>query len=226
MSPPVHSHTDRYHSMLPVSNRSTILLWDAVLGRDLIAQAVVLIAEALTLLLEGLNVLIALSQLLLQATNLACVASLAQTRRCLAAGTCLIAPDLLLEAKGVENHDVCSVEDEREEESETTQVHVALRVELACLNLHALAAGHHAADVSVYRSGASQDELHLRRGLAALRRSQLHLHAIDTVDAVDKQDQDEDEGDLCHIRIPFRHRSAANSPSFHIAAWRSADSLR
>lgn len=37
VSPPVHSHTDRYHSMLPVSNRSTILLWDAVLGRDLIA---------------------------------------------------------------------------------------------------------------------------------------------------------------------------------------------
>lgn len=36
----------------------------------------------------------------------------------------------------------------------------------------------------------------LRRGTAFLERRQLNLYAVNSVNAIDKEDQDEDEGDL------------------------------
>lgn len=45
---------------------------------------------------------------------------------------------LLLKAENIEDHDVGTVEDERQEQGEAAEIHVALRVELAGLNLHTL----------------------------------------------------------------------------------------
>lgn len=56
-------------------------------------------------------------------------------------GVTFVFLDLLLETEGVEDQGVGAVEDEGKEQREATEVHVALRVEFAGLDFHALGAG-------------------------------------------------------------------------------------
>lgn len=102
-----------------------------------------------------------------------------------------------LESQDVEDEGVGAVQDQGKEEGEATEVpdegistlntcgssftgeyeHVALRVELASLDLHPVTAS-----------------LSVRAGIRVL--GQFALDAVDTVDGVDKEDQDENESDL------------------------------
>lgn len=120
-----------------------VLLRDAVGGADLVAKSVVLVGETLALLLQSLELAVLLPQCLLELRNLAELAGLAKTRLALLAlgVTTSKALVLLLETEDFEDHGVGAVEDERQEECEAAKVHVALRVELAGLDLHTLAAG-------------------------------------------------------------------------------------
>lgn len=196
---------------------SPVLLRDVVAGADLVAEAVVLIAEALALLLESLDVTLTLGELFLQLGDLAELTSLAETGLALlalgvAASEALV---LLLEAQDVEDHGVGAVEDEGEEEGEATEVHVALRVELAGLDFHALAAS----DGTLWLLalvmrlwGESRSLL----GCAALLlgHGELDLDPVDAVDAVDEQDENEDEGDLDFVSISRKMRHDFDGHTF------------
>ena len=115
-----------------------VLLRSGILRAHLIAEIVVFAAETLTLFLEGLNVTILLGQLVLQFANLPGSASLGESFRLLTLSlwVTFVALDLLFETESVEDHDICPVEDQGQEEGEATEVHIALRVELACLDFH------------------------------------------------------------------------------------------
>ena len=115
----------------------SVLLGDAVGGaRDLVTKTVVLGGEALSLLLESLNVTVLGSELLLQTADLANAAGLVELSVLGSIGTLQLSV-LKLEAEDIEDHTVGTVEDQREEEGEAAEVHVALRVEFASLDLHA-----------------------------------------------------------------------------------------
>jgi hypothetical protein len=118
-----------------------VLLQDAVVVGDLVTESVVLVGETLALLLEVLDVAVALPDGLLELGDLTEVASGTETRLALLAlgVTASKTLVLLLKAQDFEDHGVGAVEDQGEEEGEAAKVHVALRVELAGLDLHALA---------------------------------------------------------------------------------------
>ena len=133
------------------ASSSSVLLGDTVLGADLVTESVVLVGKTLALLLQGLKLAVLLPQGLLELRDLAKLTSIAETRLALLAlgvtgGETLV---LLLKTQDFEDHGVGAVEDEGKEEGEAAQVHVALRVELAGLDLHAFAAGNGAVMVSV-----------------------------------------------------------------------------
>ena len=109
-------------------------------GGDHITKLVVLASQALALLLEGLNIALLLCQLLLQGANLSNRSSLSEPSRVLAAGLLVTLEqlDTILKAEDLQDHDVGAVEDQGEEEGETAQVHVTLRVEFTGLHLHTI----------------------------------------------------------------------------------------
>ena len=109
-------------------------------ARDLVAHAVVLFLHLLNLLLEVLHVAVLGSELVLELANLAGAAlDILETLALLGgASLALVLLELLLKAEDIEDHNVGTVEDEGEEQGETAEVHVALGVELAGLNLHTL----------------------------------------------------------------------------------------
>lgn len=113
----------------------TILLGTAVL----LSKLVILAVERGGLLLEGLDVLVTELDLALEAGDLTGVTGHGELRGLLGVlvGT-LELLELLLETEDLENHDVGAVEDQGEEESETAEVHVALGVKLASLDLETL----------------------------------------------------------------------------------------
>ena len=94
----------------------------SILCGDSIPQVVVFTAKSLALLLQSLDVTIPLRELIFQFSNLAGVANLCQSLGFLALGfwVAFVTLDRLLQAKGIKDHDVGSVEDQREEECETT----------------------------------------------------------------------------------------------------------
>jgi len=163
----------------PQRDHLPALLLLAIGRGDSVAHALVFLVESISLLLQDLDILVTLLQFLLELADFAELTSLTETGAGLAGSLASELLDLLLEAQSVEDHDICAVEDEREEKSETTEVHVALRVELASLDFHTLSSG----------DGASSSTLVL--GLC-----KLDLHAVDSVHAVDEENEDEDEGDL------------------------------
>lgn len=115
----------------------SVLLGSAVrVARNLVTETVVLGREALGLLLEGLNVTVLSSKLLLQTADLADALGLVELGVLGSVGALQLSV-LKLETEDVKDHAVGTVEDQREEEGEATEVHVALRVELASLDLHA-----------------------------------------------------------------------------------------
>lgn len=107
----------------------------------LLGQVVILLLEALRLLLEGGNIAVLGLKLAAQSSDLTSLTGLSELGALLgvAVGT-LVLLDLLLQTEDVEDHDVGAVEDEGEEQGEAAKVHVALRVELACLDFEALVA--------------------------------------------------------------------------------------
>lgn len=117
-----------------------LLVVVTLLSRDPIAQAVVLAGQALALLLESLDIAVLGLNDFLETADLADGASLGDAGRVLATSLLVTIEETnaVLKTEGLKNHGVGAVENEGEEESESTQVHVALRVELAGLDLHAV----------------------------------------------------------------------------------------
>lgn len=142
-----------------------------ILGSHLVAEVIVALVQLLTLLLQGLQVRLFLGQLLLQLSHLGRLALLV-------ALVALKRPNLVLEMHVVEEDVVHAVQDERQEEGEAAEVHVALGVELAGLDLEAFVA-----------------EYGRSLGGMLSRSDNFQLNAIYAVHAVNKEDQDEDEGD-------------------------------
>ena len=184
------------------ASTSSVLLGDAVLGADLVTESVVLIGKTLALLLHGLKLAVLLPQSLLELRNLAKLTSIAETRLALlalgvAGSEALV---LLFKTQNFENHGVGAVEDERKEEGEAAQIHVALRVELAGLDLHAFAAGDGAVILSVDCYAIFCKSHNLPSGTALLLgHGELDLDPVDAVDAVNEQDEDEDKCDLQYV---------------------------
>jgi hypothetical protein len=115
----------------------SVLLGGGIGGaRDLVTKTVVLGGETLSLLLKSLNVTVLGSKLLLQTADLANAAGLVELGVLGAIGTLHLSV-LKLETEHLKDHGVGAVEDQGEEEGKTAEVHVALRVELASLDLHA-----------------------------------------------------------------------------------------
>lgn len=112
----------------------------ALIGGNIISELVVLASKALALFLESLDVTVFGLELLLQSTKLANGASLGKTSGILSTSLLVTLKELdaVLKAEYFKDHDVGAVQDEGEEESETAKVHVALRVELAGLDLHSV----------------------------------------------------------------------------------------
>lgn len=178
----------------------SVLLGSAVrVASNLVTKTVVLGRETLSLLLESLNVTVLGSKLLLQAADLANALGLVELGVLRSVGALQLSV-LKLETEDVKDHTVGAVEDQREEEGEATEVHVALGVELASLDLHAFDTANGSS------SGCVVSKLYSRQekwdeslpgtvvGLVGL--SKLKLDAVNAVDTVDEQDQDEDKGDL------------------------------
>lgn len=105
----------------------------------LLSELIVLLVKLSALLLESLKVLVLVSNLLLEAGDLAGITGGGKLLALLGVllGT-LVGAELVLQAHDLDNHDVGAVQDEREEEGESAKVHVALGVELACLDLETL----------------------------------------------------------------------------------------
>lgn len=183
------------------SDRLFLLLGDAILLclAILVAKFVVRNRKALGLLLHGLQVAVLLGQLLSKLADLPSIARVGQLLGLLSGRfwVAFVLLDFLLKTEHIQNHGVCSVEDQREEEGETAQVHVALRVELAGLDFHTLMAHHRSSANGISflnrRFGLLWGDL---RALLLLALCELHLHTIDAVHAVNEQNQDEDKSYL------------------------------
>lgn len=137
-----------------------VLSWHCVLvlsGSVLVAELTVLAGQTSGLLLQVVKILLSLGELLLQVADLVGTTSLVDlvAELSLGLGITLVLLDLGLELESLENlkdvrkvhffraiavtyHHVGAVEDQRKEQCEATKVHVALGVELAGLDLHAL----------------------------------------------------------------------------------------
>jgi hypothetical protein len=166
------------------------------------ADLIVIFVQSCKLALRCIQFLVLLAKLSLELTDLICTALSAELLAFLSTsvGIALVHLDLLFQAEDVENHDVGAVENEGEEESEATKVHVTLRVELASLDLHTL--GTHGCSSAGHVSVAFRaDGPDLHRCAVALLRvcRHLNLNAVDTVDAIKEKDQNEDE---CNLAIP------------------------
>lgn len=120
--------------------RVLLVILVALAVRDLVAELMVLAGQTLALLLESLDVAILGRELFLQSANLTNRAGLRETGGVLAAGLLVTLEqlDAVFETENLEDHDIGTVEDQGQEEGEATEVHVALRVELAGLHLHAV----------------------------------------------------------------------------------------
>lgn len=195
-----------------------VLLRRAISSSELITELVVLRAKTLALLLQGCKIIVSLLQLALEAANLAGIASITKSRSCLAllGVLTLVTLDLLLKAQNVKDHGVGAVQDEREKECEAAEVHVALRVELAGLNLHALTTG----DGTIYHVSTGRGEvklsLNLRCGSTLLLSiAKLELDAIDAIYAIHEQNENEDEGDLEKHQLGTKSRRASAVAYLH-----------
>lgn len=170
----------------------------------LITKVPILATKALALLLQRLNIAILFRQQVLQLANLARPARLNEALGVFAfgGGVTFVALDFLFETEHVEDHDVGAVEDQREEEREAAEVHVALGVEFARLHFHAFGAAD-GRGTGVFLAIAIR--LFLKWNVpcctALLFGSrELYLHPVDPIDAVNEQNQYEYEGDLPLIR--------------------------
>lgn len=153
----------------------------ALAARNLVTQVVVFPSKALSLFLQSVDITLLGLKLLLQTSNLTHVTSLCKTSGILAARLLVAFEklDTVFKAEGLKDHGVGAVEDKRQEESESTEVHVALRVELAGLDFRAVGT----------EGGTSHISTLFREG------GHLQLYPVHPVDAVNEQDEDEDKCD-------------------------------
>lgn len=177
----------------------TLLVQVALLSGNLVSQAVVLAGQTLALLLESLNVTVLGLDDLLETADLADGASLSDAGGVLATGL-LIAVEktnAVLETEDLKDHGVGAVENEREEESESTKVHVALRVELTGLDLHAVGTKVGGARLIISCSPRF-NWLHSlpHAGTFLGEGGKLLLDTVDAVHRVNEEDKNEDECDL------------------------------
>ena len=119
-------------SLLRAITRVCLVVFDA--------QVIVLLLQSLCLALHRLQLLVLLSQLSLQLCNLIRSSFL---RQLVCIFVCslriaLILEQLVLKTECIEYEHIRTVQDDREEQSTATKVHVALRVETACLNFGSL----------------------------------------------------------------------------------------
>jgi hypothetical protein len=123
---------------------------------------VVLSLKTLGLLLESVNILVLELELLLETGDFASVTGSGKLGALLGVlvGT-LVLLELLLKTEDLEDHGVGTVEDQGEEQGETAEVHVALRVELASLDFETLVAHDGAVEEQLvywlFGSGGSQE---------------------------------------------------------------------
>lgn len=201
------------HLQLMVEVDLPILLGSALrVSADLVTKAVVLVGKTLALLLKSLNVTVLLLELLPELANLAKVTGVGKLGGVLAVGRLLALEDLVLflETKDIQDHGVGAVENQRQEEGEAAEVHVALGVELASLDLHALGTSNDSgtADTSVlllYSCLIGQMSLP-SSVLVLAGLGQLNLDAVHAVDTVNEQDQYKDECDL-HESVSIRENA-------------------
>ena len=170
--------------------RSPIFLRGAVriLGAKLVTELAILPAQALTLLLEVLQIAVLLSQLILQFGNLTGTTGLVELVGLLAfgLGIAFVIFDLLFKPECVQDHGIGSVEDEREEEGETAEVHVALGVKFAGLHFHARRALHHSGSTSFVSFRDSQGSVRHGPLTTVFVRGQLDLNPINSIDAINE----------------------------------------
>ena len=102
------------------------------------AQLVIFSLQTLGLALHGFQLLVFLLELLLEFTNLVCAVTSGKLLSFLSAGlrVSLVHLDLLFQTEDIEDHAIGAIKNQGEEQSESGQVHVALRVEFASLDLH------------------------------------------------------------------------------------------
>lgn len=118
------------------SNDLGVLLWlDNRCCEFVVAETVIFLLETIALLLEDLNVTLLLGKLLLEVSNLVELASLCQLVGLFTTGRLVTGEtlDFIFKTESVEDHDVGSIEDKREEQGEAAKVHVTLSVEFAGL---------------------------------------------------------------------------------------------
>ena len=110
-------------------------------GSVLVAELIVALVELLALLLQSLKILLLLGKLLLERGELTRLSSNGELLAllCVLVGT-LVGAETVLETHDLHDHHVGAVENEREEEGEAAEVHVALGVELAGLDFETLVA--------------------------------------------------------------------------------------
>lgn len=114
----------------------------AIKGRELVSHVVVLLLQTFRLTLHGLHICLERLVLLPQLGELASLTSGSKLVRALlrsGVGALQLAV-LLFQAEHIQNHGVGAVEDQGEEQGETTEIHVALGVELASLDFHSVGA--------------------------------------------------------------------------------------
>lgn len=123
-----------------ISTGLPVLSWSFVGLGKFVSQVVVFSLETFGLLLQSLNIAVFGCELLLKLSNLAEVASFSNARGVFA-GSLLVTLeklDAIFQTEDFKNHDICTIEDQRKEQCESTEIHVPLRIELASLNLHTL----------------------------------------------------------------------------------------
>jgi len=168
-------------SMHPIGLDTLAALAVLLGGLVLVTELVVALVELLALLLQGLEVLVLLGELLLEGSKLTRLSGDGELLTLLGVlvGT-LVGLDAVLKTHDLHDHDVGAVQDEGEEEGETAEVHVALGVELASLDFETLVTHDTGSSLLSVLSG----------------RHELNLNAVDSVDTVDEENENEDKGDL------------------------------
>lgn len=128
-----------------------------------------------------------------------------------------------------------SVQDQGEEEGETAEIHVSLGVEFSGLNFHTLGANCSpilrtvTTFISFFiprqKSGfrRKSKEKGIRCGIVPAKSEQFLLHAVNTVDAVEEKDEDEDKANLQLKKVPLSVRGQRRGGGNH---YRSRPSQR
>jgi hypothetical protein len=101
-----------------------------------------LLFEGVEVNFQGVELLLLSGKVIPQSANFTSVSGIFQFLALLSTSlrVALVFVDLLFQAENFKDHGVGTVENQGEEKSETTEIHVTLRVKLSGLNFHTLVA--------------------------------------------------------------------------------------